>query len=283
MKRLAALFVVAIILVTSLVFPPMPVNLIAAEEQLSFIVRIDLLTMGTKMVRTNTTVEQVIIELQDTKELPLVYKGDSTRQIIDGETLNLKSLRVRHETQSISIPYNVYKNHTCSVWEGQRRVRQEGLPGIRNVTTEITYIGGVEQSREVVEESMLLQPVNAIVDVGTGRLGALTDVTSPYFHYVRRVRMEATAYTAGFGCTGKRPGDPGYRITASGRRVEHGIVAVDRRVIPLGTRLYVEGYGFAIAADVGGAIRGYRIDLFMESLQDALRFGRRDLYVWILE
>jgi len=95
--------------------------------------------------------------------------------------------------------------------------------------------------------------------------------------------MNASAYTAGFSCTGKRPGHPAYRITRSGREVEHGIVAVDPAFIPLGTKLYVEGYGFAIAADTGGAIRGYKIDLFMEYMGDALRFGRRNITVFILE
>jgi len=65
--------------------------------------------------------------------------------------------------------------------------------------------------------------------------------------------------------------------------VEHGIVAVDPTVIPLGTRLYVEGYGFALAADTGSAIRGYKIDLFMEYIGDARQFGRRDVTVFILE
>jgi len=95
--------------------------------------------------------------------------------------------------------------------------------------------------------------------------------------------MEATAYTSGYGCTGKLPCDPWYGITASGMHVRHGVVAVDRTLIPLGTRLYVEGYGFAIAADVGGAIRGYKIDLFMYCINDARRFGRRHINVWILD
>jgi 3D (Asp-Asp-Asp) domain-containing protein len=59
-------------------------------------------------------------------------------------------------------------------------------------------------------------------------------------------------------------------------------VAVDPTIIPLGTHLYVEGYGFALAADVGGAIKGYKIDLYYEEMEDALRFGRRDLTVYIL-
>jgi len=256
---------------------------ITIERKVNFIVRIDLLTIGVKSAWPNTTVEHMLIQLQNEKNLALIYDGDCSRQIIEGETLVFNTMRSQLKTEITIVPYETHENHTSSVWEGHTHVRQVGSTGEQRVTTKIVYIGGVEQSRNVVEKSIEVEPIDAIVDIGTARLGSLTDVTAPDFHYARRVRMEATAYTAGFGCTGKHPWDPWYRITASGRRVEHGIVAVDRRVIPLGTRLYVEGYGFAIAADVGGAIRGYKIDLFMENLQDALRFGRRHLYVWILE
>ncbi|HZV76122.1 MAG TPA: 3D domain-containing protein [Candidatus Babeliales bacterium] len=86
--------------------------------------------------------------------------------------------------------------------------------------------------------------------------------------------MLATAYTADCsGCDG---------MTALGRRAGHGIVAVDPRVIPIGTRLYIPGYGFAIAGDTGGAIVGRRIDLGFDSNRDALMFGRRDVMVYRL-
>jgi 3D (Asp-Asp-Asp) domain-containing protein len=62
-----------------------------------------------------------------------------------------------------------------------------------------------------------------------------------------------------------------------------GIVAVDPNVIPMGTKLYVEGYGEAIAADQGGAIKGNRIDLFFGSHQEALNFGKRTVKVTILK
>ena len=114
-------------------------------------------------------------------------------------------------------------------------------------------------------------------------LGASADTSCLSFQYVRRLTMNASAYTAGPCCTGKGPGHPLYGITASGRHVEHGIVAVDPSVIPLGTRLYVDGYGFALAADTGSAIRGYKIDLFMYDLTDARQFGRRDITVFVLE
>ena len=90
--------------------------------------------------------------------------------------------------------------------------------------------------------------------------------------------MEATAYTDDYESQGKWVGQ-----TATGRKPRVGIVAVDPKVIPLGTRLYVEGYGPAIAGDTGGAIEGHRIDLFMASRGEALRFGRRQIRVRILD
>ena len=90
--------------------------------------------------------------------------------------------------------------------------------------------------------------------------------------------MIATAYTAFCeGCSG---------ITANGTdlRANPGlkVIAVDPNVIPLGTHVWVEGYGEAIAADTGGAIKGNRIDLFMPSEDNANNWGRRTVTVEIL-
>ena len=92
--------------------------------------------------------------------------------------------------------------------------------------------------------------------------------------YQRRLVMEATAYTAEDG------GGDGY--TATGQYLQRGMVAVDPDVIPLGSQLYIEGYGYAVAADTGGAIVGDRIDLAMDSTSEALDFGRRDVVVYVL-
>ena len=89
-----------------------------------------------------------------------------------------------------------------------------------------------------------------------------------------RRRMIATAYAAACdGCGG---------ITKAGVQAGRGIVAVDPRFIPLGTKLYVPGYGRALAADTGGAIQGRRIDLGFDSLREARRFGRREIVVYVL-
>lgn len=74
-----------------------------------------------------------------------------------------------------------------------------------------------------------------------------------------------------------------YGRTASGTSVNRGTVAVDPRVIPLGTRLYVEGYGYATALDTGGAIRGNKIDVWFPSLGECYQWGYRTVKVTILE
>ncbi|WP_286977476.1 3D domain-containing protein, partial [Candidatus Aquicultor secundus] len=70
---------------------------------------------------------------------------------------------------------------------------------------------------------------------------------------------------------------------ANGMKARKGVVAVDPRVIPLGTRLYIEGYGEAIAADTGGAIKGNRIDLCYNTPGECFDFGRRSVKVSILD
>ena len=92
--------------------------------------------------------------------------------------------------------------------------------------------------------------------------------------------MEATAYYA-FGSGGNDINGNG--ITATGLRARKGIVAVDPRVIPLGTKLFIPGYGEALAADTGGWIKGNRIDLCFESLEESFRFGRRKIRVYLLD
>ncbi len=95
----------------------------------------------------------------------------------------------------------------------------------------------------------------------------------------RTITMVATGYDGCYECNKPYYGYPSY----IGLPLARGIVAVDPNVIPMGTRLYVEGYGAAIAADQGNAIKGNRIDLYFDSHQEALKFGKKTVQVTVLD
>jgi 3D (Asp-Asp-Asp) domain-containing protein len=101
---------------------------------------------------------------------------------------------------------------------------------------------------------------------------------------VRKVlHATLTAYTAGVESTGKTKSHPAYGITSSGARVKEGrTIAVDPRVIPIGATVYIEGIGIRVAEDTGSAIRGPKIDVYMDDVRKAIRFGvkhNRKVYV----
>lgn len=83
-------------------------------------------------------------------------------------------------------------------------------------------------------------------------------------------------------CCGKAPGDPAYRITASGRQTSRGTIAVDRKIIPLGSLVEILGYGLMRAEDTGGAIKGRHIDVWVSSHKEALSLGIKKLPVKIV-
>lgn len=92
------------------------------------------------------------------------------------------------------------------------------------------------------------------------------------------LNMVATGYDSSYESNYPYYGQPSY----IGMPLQRGVVAVDPNVIPMGTKLYVEGYGEAIAADQGGAINGNRIDLYFDSHQEAMNWGMKAVKVSIL-
>ncbi|MCT8140449.1 3D domain-containing protein [Anaerobacillus sp. CMMVII] len=100
-------------------------------------------------------------------------------------------------------------------------------------------------------------------------------------------KVVATGYTAGFESTGKRPGHPGYGITFSGVTVKRDLystIAADTRVFPIGSILFIPGYGYGVVADTGSAIKGNKIDLYYETVQDVFQqWGKKEVEVYIVE
>nr|WP_246183561.1 3D domain-containing protein [Paenibacillus methanolicus] len=103
---------------------------------------------------------------------------------------------------------------------------------------------------------------------------------------LKHVKVIATGYTAGVESTGKRPGHPQYGITYSGVKVRRDLVstiAADPKVFPIGTLLYVPGYGYAVVADTGSKIKGKKIDLYFETKKQVYKqWGKRTVTVQVL-
>ena len=158
-----------------------------------------------------------------------------------------------------------------------RRLLQEGAPGVRERRVRVRYENGDEMSRTVENEYVAVPPTTRVQGYGTKILVRTLSTASGPVEYWRKKRMLATSYSA--GTAGVPRSSPSFGITATGARMRHGIVAVDPRVISLGSRVYVPGYGVGLAADTGGAIKGNRIDLGFDDTNLELWYRWVDVYL----
>lgn len=116
---------------------------------------------------------------------------------------------------------------------------------------------------------------------------------NPPAEYSKKIEATATAYCLCKKCCGKSPSHPMYGYTASGIKITPGtgtkVIAVDSNVIPLGTKVYVEGlngawdYGYAIAADTGSAIKNLKIDLYMDTHEECFSWGVKKVNVYVMD
>ncbi|MFS0774458.1 ubiquitin-like domain-containing protein [Neobacillus sp. 3P2-tot-E-2] len=160
--------------------------------------------------------------------------------------------------------------------KGKQVTVTEGKQGIVSKEYEVTLENGKEVSRKIIGEQKLREKLDKVVAVGTKELDIQVSrgaETGTEFY------VNTTAYTAYCnGCSGRTA--TGFDLRANpGAKV----IAVDPRVIPLGTKVYVEGYGYAVAADTGGAIKGHKIDVFFPTKTEAFRWGVRKVKIKILQ
>ncbi len=181
--------------------------------------------------------------------------------------------------QECEVPFEVVTVQDPTLDYGVRRVKVEGAVGRVLRIWEVPVVGEREGRRVLKSERVITPAVDEVVSVGTKRGPRLLSARGsrevpPPPKEGRRLRVTATAYAPGV--------DGVDNWTATGRRAGYGIIAVDPRVIPLGTRIYVPGYGYGVAADTGGAIKGNRIDLCYDTGTEAINWGRRSVTITIL-
>lgn len=206
-------------------------------------------------------------------------KAAASKLIPAGESTIAPDMHIQVITLTQSIvereeaaPFTVIRQPDATMQKGEEKVLEEGQDGKKKITVRLNFADGVEVSAEKIAETITEAPKAEIVNVGTRDM---VETSRGNMRYSRVVTMQATAYLPTDGSV--------EGITATGVKARHGIVAVDPDIIPLGSHVYIPGYGMALAADVGGAIVGNKIDLCMEDYSDAMRFGRRYVQVYVLD
>ena len=230
----------------------------------------------------------------------------------NGVDVNVASELTYYEYVTETAPFSTQRVANPEMLEGEEKVVQEGADGVRSSVYEVVWSNGAQLSRQFVEE-LDTTAVDKIVEYGTAKpkpkpsetkkdpdnilaehgetgggianvsenadgSGTLTLKDGTVLNYSGVRSMTATAYTTGHGGVGTR--------TASGTAVHVGSVAVDKSVIPLGTRMYIVAggnvvYGLAVAEDTG--VKGSKIDLYYDTYEECIQFGRRSCTVYILE
>jgi len=172
------------------------------------------------------------------------------------------------KTETVAYKRVYQKNPYMEV--GRSYISVMGQTGLLKKTIKVTKVAQQAVSSAVVKTQTIKPVVHEVYDVGTARLDLKP---------VRTYTMSATAYSNRRSTVldGKD-----HLYGYSGLWLHYGTCAVDRRLIPMGTVLYVEGYGYAVAADTGTSINGNCIDLFFNSYGDACNWGRRSVRVYVL-
>jgi uncharacterized protein YabE (DUF348 family)/3D (Asp-Asp-Asp) domain-containing protein len=205
----------------------------------------------TQAATVGELLEEQQVDVQDSDKLS---KKVSTR-LRDGMTIRVTTIREAVEYIDEPIPFRTVYTHDSALNRGEQAVRQAGKMGHLTKEYLVRRVDGQETKSELLSET-LTAPVDRIVAIGT-RVPPATQFSAGPGEEIScaggTLRVWATWYTAASA--------GGSGITRTGTGVYKGIIAVDPTVIPLGTQMYVPGYGFGIAADTGGAIKGNKIDL----------------------
>ncbi len=211
------------------------------------------------------------------READIVEPSPGSR-VVDDQRIKISRVTTEDITDPQFIPFRVERKADRTLAPGQQKVIRYGSYGLSRNYVRVTYQDGKEVKRQVMGKEVVRKPQPMVVACGpnfaVSRGGKLRGAVRTNFTLEKSGKV-MTAVSTAYTHTGHR--------MATGVYPYEGVVSVDPRVIPLGTKLYVENYGFAVAADTGGGIKGNRIDVFFNTYQQAISWGRRTVKVHILE
>ena len=242
---------------------------------------VEIITTTKKTVREAFEEAGVSVDISDRVEPSLDAEVEEDMHV------NVFRVAERRITVDEEIPFTSKEISDSSLKKGSTKIKTKGQNGLKRAVYDVTTENGIEVKRQLVSSTTVKKPVTQIVAVGTGEgkkssggQKVVATNAGKSLSYSKKLTVTATAYTDSSG-----------NKTASGRTPQYGVIAVDPKVIPLGTKLYVEStddgkswtYGYCVAGDTGGAIKGNKIDLFYNSEGECVRFGRRTAIVYILD
>ncbi len=238
---------------------------------------------------TASTVGELLDELGIQVDDPELLGIPLSEALTPGETIYLPLEEERVEQVLTVPPPVVYQTRPVEKPNGEApRVIDPGRPGKLRRLVRLYRLDGKVVGKHL-KRTWISRPKPARVELPVSPLEHIPSVEEilrdrlppsrrlpPPKYFRKKLTMEATAYyNSESGGINK--------WTATGLEVGYGIVAVDPKVIPLGTRVYVEGYGYAVAADTGGLIKGKIVDVAMLTREEAISWGRRQVTVWIID
>lgn len=226
---------------------------------------------------------------------PYTVSPNLDTMVYDGMEVTIGNVVTTQEVYTVEIPYQVTQCEDPTIPAGQTQILVAGSVGQMRRQAEVVYENGQEVSRIVTEETVLEHPVDQLVAIGTGdpeasaqeasgKLqigdGVITLPTGEVLTYTHSGIFKGTAYTHGIGGVDF--------ITATGTTVHWGTVAVDPKVIPYGTRMFIvtnDGeyiYGLSTAEDCGGGVNGNHVDLYFPTVDSCFAFGVRECTIYFL-
>ena len=243
---------------------------------------------GATTVTTSSTEEATAVTTLTGTEIEFLIAQGNTAESSASDSINTLALsgalpkvdvyRTKAVTEKREIEYKQVRVANDQMAEGETKVTQAGVNGVIEDVYTVKYLGDIQVDKALESSNTIQEPVNEIVEYGT------KPKSDKGFTYSRMLSVRATAYESTFGSRNGKPG-----ITASGLPLQVGMIAVDPKVIPLGTRCYIEdpngvyNFGYVLAADTGGGIKGNKIDVCVPTYNDAIQFGVRQLNIYILD
>lgn len=234
-----------------------------------------------KVMTTGDSVQEVLKDgnINYDKDSNDKIKPGLNKKVMKDSTISITRVDIENEKLTEKIAYGTVTKKDSSLLKGKEEVITNGQDGEVVKKYKVTYENGDEVKRELIEENITKESVDKVVAVGTKEPTVATLSTGSNNSSGKTITMTASAFTSSCsGCSG---------YTATGINLKANpnkkVIAVDPNVIPLGSRVWIEGYGEAIAGDTGGHIKGNRIDVHVASKSTARQWGVRNVKVKILD